>query len=192
MAAKEGLTVPDDELDLNPLIDVITMLIIFFILGGKMSQDVRTEAITVPPTKTATKLDDNGMKRIIINVFGNTQTLTGVPETRMRVGTKEFVNKGNDGEEAYKGYSQLRSLLDAAYDIADREPDPKGTGISLPKIVLEIRADADTQYRVIQEIQQVVTDTIDPNNGMQAKAIDPKTMKAFVNINFTSRIPGRE
>ena len=35
--------IKDDDVDLNPLIDVITLLIVFFILGGKMSSDIRTE-----------------------------------------------------------------------------------------------------------------------------------------------------
>jgi biopolymer transport protein ExbD len=39
---RSALSVSDDaELDLNPLIDVITILIIFFIVGGSMSDSQR-------------------------------------------------------------------------------------------------------------------------------------------------------
>lgn len=184
----------DEELDLNPLIDVITMLIIFFILGGKMSQDIRTEQITVPPTKTATKLEtENGWRRLVVNVFGTTQTVKGEPSMKIKVGTKEYENKGIDD---YSGYIALRSLLDAEYVHEANEnnlmPDPKGTGMMLPKIVIELRADSNTQYRVIQEIQQIITDSINPNDNMKPHQVSPKDLKPFVNINFTSRIPGSE
>lgn len=179
---------PDDDVDLNPLIDVITMLIIFFILGGKMSSDIRTEAITVPPTKTAQAFKSEvGWERLVVNVFGNTQRRESGNELTIMVGQKRFKQKGDD----YTAYQALREILDKAYDRADKFADPKGTGLQLPKVVLEIRADADTQYRVVQEVQQIVADSIDPANKMIPKSHNPITnARPFVNINFTTRLPG--
>ena len=181
----------DDELDLNPLIDVIVMLIIFFILGGKMSSDIRTEQITVPPTKTATKLDqEKGWERLVVNVFGNTQVKGGTTALTIRIGNKEFKSQGLDDYTAYIG---MRNILDKAYDRADKVADSKGTGLQLPKVVLEIRADSDTQYRVVQEVQQIVADSIDPNNQMLPKQhANPAAARPFVNINFTTRLPGEK
>ena len=181
----------DDELDLNPLIDVIVMLIIFFILGGKMSSDIRTEQITVPPTKTATKLDqEKGWERLVVNVFGNTQVKGGTSALTIRIGNKEFKSQGLDDYTAYIG---MRNILDKAYDRADKVADPKGTGLQLPKVVLEIRADSDTQYRVVQEVQQIVADSIDPANQMLPKQhANMAAARPFVNINFTTRSAGEK
>jgi biopolymer transport protein ExbD len=180
--------VKDDDVDLNPLIDVITLLIVFFILGGKMSSDIRTEQITVPPTKTAQAFkQEKDWERLVVNVFGNTQLKKSGNELTIKIGTKEFKQKGDD----YSAYAKMREILDKAYDRAIKYPDPKGTGLQLPKVVLEIRADADTQYRVVQEVQQVVSDSIDPGNQMTPKVHNPITnARPFVNINFTTRLPG--
>ncbi len=187
---RDNLAVQDDDVDLNPLIDVITMLIIFFILGGKMSSDLRTEQITVPPTKTATKLDSEpGWERVVVNVFGTTQLRAGQGKAmqKIKVGTHEWIASGVDD---YSAYAKLRDVLDKTYERAEKIPDSKGTGLLLPKVVVEIRADADTEYRVVQEIQQIVADSIDPNNNMLPKAHTPQEAKPFVNINFTTRLPG--
>lgn len=186
----------DDELDLNPLIDVITMLLVFFIIGGKMSQDVRTEQITVPPTRTAAKLDvPKDWELLIVNVFGNTQVKEGVPETHIRVGKYNYVSRGIDN---YDAYASLRQMLDRVYDAAEKYDDPKGTGMRLPKVTLELRCDVDTQYRVVQEIQQIVADSIDPKpqppqEPMTAKKYTNPAQQAkpFVSINFTSRKPDK-
>ncbi len=186
---QQPLEVKDDEVDLNPLVDVITLLIIFFILGGKMSSDLRTEQITVPPTKTATKLDSEpGWERVVVNVFGSTQVRAGEGKAsqKIKVGTKEWTATGVDD---YSAYAALRDLLDKTYEKAEKIPDSKGTGLLLPKVVLEIRADADTQYRVVQEIQQIVADSIDPSNNMLPVQQTPQEAKPFVNINFTTRLP---
>jgi hypothetical protein len=64
--------------------------------------------------------------------------------------------------------------------------------MKLPKVILEIRADSDTEYRVVQEIQQIATDTIDPSNDMKPNvklALDPTLGKPFVHLNFTTRSP---
>jgi biopolymer transport protein ExbD len=179
----------DEDVDLNPLIDVITMLIIFFILGGRMSSDIRSEQITVPPTKTATDLtaQNKDWQRVVVNLFGDTQRTKGSTHMGIRVGNKEFHSSGVDD---YSSYIGLRALLDSTYDHAERFADPKGTGLQLPKVMLEIRADADTQYRVVQEVQQVVSDSINPSNKMLPSTKSVKDAKPFVNINFTTRLPG--
>ena len=74
------------------------------------------------------------------------------------------------------------------YSVSASARISKNTGFMLPKVVLEIRADADTEYRVVQEIQQVVSDSINPFDGMKPKAIsNPAQAKPFVFLNFTTR-----
>ena len=184
---KTRLHVPVDdiEIDLVPLIDVVFLLLLFFMLCGHITLETRVEQITVPPTKTAEKLEDlPNWERVIVNVFGSTSS-GKPPRNTIRVNNVNYVAEGLDN---YQAYQSLRRVLDAAYDRAEKFPDPKNTGFMLPKVVLEIRADADTEYRVVQEIQQVVSDSINPFDGMKPKAIsNPAQAKPFVFLNFTTR-----
>ena len=183
---KPKLESTETELDMTPMIDLVFLLIIFFILAGKISSERRTEQITVPPTKTATKLDNDKKERVIVNVFGRTKA-GSPPAGSIAVGEKKFLNRGVDD---YSAYVQLRALLDRVYDKADKEPDAKVPGLMLPKVIVEVRADADTEYRMVQEVLQVVTDSIDPSNKMLPKQVAASQMKPFVEINYTTRKPG--
>jgi biopolymer transport protein ExbD len=178
----------DADVDLVPLIDCVFLLLLFFMLCGRMTMDQRTEQITVPPTRTATEVKDpKDFERIVINVFGSTKT-GNPPRNTIRIGNVNYVSSGPENLESYQ---KLRQVLDVAYDRADKIEDPKKSGLMLPKVVLEIRADADTEYRVVQEVQQVVSDSINPFDGMKPKAMtDPKQAKPFVYLNFTTRKPG--
>lgn len=180
--------VDDVEIDLVPMIDVVFLLLLFFMLCGHITLETRVEQITVPPTKTAQKLEDpEKWERIIVNVFGSTSA-GKPPRNTIRVNNVNYVAQGVDNFEAYQ---KLRQVLDQAYDRAEKFPDPKNTGFMLPKVVLEIRADADTEYRVVQEVQQVVSGSINPFDGMKPMAIsNPAQAKPFVFINFTTRSPG--
>lgn len=184
MGAKTQST--ETEIDMTPMIDLVFLLIIFFILAGRISNDMRTEQITVPPTKTAQKLDA-GKERIVINVFGTTKT-GAPPRNSIKVNNTTYTAQGVDD---YTAYQKMREMLDKAYDRADKVPDPKNPALKVPKdVVLEIRADADTEYRVVQEVLQVVCDSVDPFNGMLPKTVPPEQLRPFVAINYTSRRPG--
>jgi biopolymer transport protein ExbD len=177
----------DAEIDLVPMIDCVFLILLFFMLCGRITMDQRTEQITVPPTKTATvPKDPDDYERIVINVFGTTKD-GSPPRNTIRINNANYISSGVDN---YESYQKLRQVLDVAYDRADKYPDPKESGFMLPKVVLEIRADADTEYRVVQEVQQVVSDSINPFDGMKPKAItDPKQAKPFIFLNFTTRKP---
>lgn len=178
----------DADVDLVPLIDCVFLLLLFFMLCGHMSLEQRVEQITVPPTKTAQPLNTpDKWERVVINVFGSTQS-GRPPRNAVRINNVNYTSSGADN---FESYIKLRQVLDVVYDKAEKFEDPKGTKFMLPKVVLEIRADADTEYRVVQEVQQVVSDSINPSDGMKPKAIsDPKQAKPFVFLNFTTRKPG--
>jgi biopolymer transport protein ExbD len=178
-----------DDLDLVPLIDVVFLILLFFILCGRLTLDQRTEQITVPPTKTAVKLKEmNEWERVIVNVFGSTKSGSPPRNTISMPPMQPWVTSGIDD---YTGYQKLRDALNKVHDKAVKYDDPKGSGMRLPKVIVEIRADADTEYRVVQEIQQVLSDTIDPfNNMLPRQGVDPKSLKCFVNVDFTTRLPG--
>ncbi len=178
----------DDHLDLVPLIDVVFLILVFFILCGRLTVDQRTEQITVPPTRTAAKFDTKGWERIVLNVYGSTQNGKPPRNSIALPPRPPWVTAATDD---YTGYQKLREALNSVHDRAEKYDDPKGTGMKLPKVIVEIRADAETEYRVVQEIQQVLSDTIDPSNSMLPRQnVEPKQLKAFVNIDFTTRKPG--
>ncbi len=180
---KISLPQQDDHLDLVPLIDCVFLILLFFMLVGRLSNDQRTEQITVPPTKTAVKFTGSGWGREVINVFGSTQNGDPARNT-IRIGNNDFKQSGTND---YSGYVKLRAILDRIYDKAEKYPDPKVPGLMLPKIIVEVRADSDTEYRVVQEVQQILTDTMDLTNMQPKKNFDPKTLKCFVNLDFTTR-----
>jgi biopolymer transport protein ExbD len=183
-------TFGDAEIDLVPMIDCIFLLLLFFMLCGRITMDQRTEQITVPPTKTATKLKEpQGWTRVIVNVYGTTQEGNNgkTPRNSIQLDKKVWNASGADN---FEGYIGLRAGMDRVYDAAAKYDDPKKSGMKLPKVIVEVRADGDTEYRVVQEIQQVLSDTIDPSNGMQARKNAPvSSLRPFVNIDFTARRP---
>ena len=180
---KLALPQQDDHLDLVPLIDCVFLILLFFMLVGRLSNDQRTEQITVPPTKTAVKFESKDWGREVINVFGSTQNGDPARNT-IRIGNNDFKQSGTND---YSGYVKLRAILDRIYDKAEKYPDVKVPGLMLPKVIIEVRADSDTEYRVVQEIQQILTDTMDLTNMQPKKNFDVKTLKAFVNLDFTTR-----
>lgn len=186
-----------DEVDMTALIDIIFLIIIFFILAGKITSDLRPEKITVPPTKTARDMElPPGWQKVVINVRGDTQTsrIRGKPPFHEIMIGDSAVWRGN-GYSDFGSYQKLRQFLDRVYDAADKYDDPNGTGIRLPMVAVEIRADAETEYRVVQEVQQVMSDTVDPFPDANGKHMLPKKhdspadMKSFVDIRFTSKKP---
>ena len=176
----------DAEVDLVPMIDCIFLLLLFFMLCGRITMDQRVEQISVPPTKTAQEVKNpKEWTRIVVNVFGSTQAGTP-PRNTIRIDNTNYSSLGAD---SYESYIALRRVLDRAYDQATKFPDPKNTGLQLPMIVVEIRADADTEFRVVQEVQQIASDSINPNDSMKPKVATPATMKPFVFLVFTTRKP---
>src|SRR3954464_12379134 len=100
--SKRRLEHADAEIDLVPMIDCIFLLLLFFMLCGRITMDQRTEQITVPPTKTANKFKDpEGWSREIINVFGSTQH-GDPPRNSIRIGTHDWKAQGVNDYTGYK------------------------------------------------------------------------------------------
>ena len=197
MAKRRKMSQADIDLDLTPMIDVIFLLIIFFILAGRITAEISNTKITVPPTKTAEKWEKPPTwEHVKVEVWGNTQEGIGVSEAYhvIKMGLNpEWVSKGSKGAEAFVGYQRMREELDIIFDRAEKYKDPNSP-LMLPQVVIELRSDGDTEYRVVQEIQQVATDTISPfpdeqGHYMNPNKDKPENLKPFVNFQFTTRKP---
>lgn len=182
----------DDDLDLVPMIDCIFLLLLFFMLCGRIAMDQRNEMISVPPTKTSRRSSDNpaGYERVIISIYGRTQDAGAkaaggqIPRNSIKIGDyPPFHTAGT--EKPFDGYIKFRDVLNEIWVKANKEPDSKNPQLQIPKVILELRADSDTEYRVVQEVQQVATDTMDPNKSMTPKM----PQMPFIFIDFTTRPP---
>jgi biopolymer transport protein ExbD len=193
MARKPKVKQGDTDIDMTPMIDIIFLLIIFFILAGRITSELRTNWITVPPTKTAEEIKpppDWG--HMVIEVSGSTTNArAGAMSNTIIFGNQRWqTNELND----FTAYIGLRQALNGVYDRAIKYDDPLGTGMKLPQVELEIRADGDAQYRLVQEVLQVASDSVDPANEMKPKDHAASgglaAAKPFVNIQFTTFKPG--
>ncbi|MCK6488552.1 MAG: biopolymer transporter ExbD [Planctomycetes bacterium] len=174
----------DDHLDLVPLIDCVFLLLLFFMICGRLSTSERSEQITVPPARTATAVDQGlaGWRREIINVSARPAG-DGTRGAVISIGATEMPLQAG-GTEAYQ---RLRAILDRIYDQAEKYDDPRATLVKLPRVIVEVRADGDADYRTVQEVQQVLTDSLDLATMRPRK--DPHHGRPFVNLDFTVRRP---
>lgn len=161
--------IPGDSghLDLVPLIDCIFLILLFFVLAGRLDGDQRPEQITVPPGKTASRLTDpERWSREIIQVGAD-----------VRLGAQRFALDGRD-------WAGLRTALDRIHDRAGKILD-RQTGRMSPQVIVEVRADADAPCGTVQGLQQLLSDTIDPQTGL------PKpSQKPFIHLAFSARHAG--
>ncbi|MBA3709528.1 MAG: biopolymer transporter ExbD [Planctomycetes bacterium] len=178
---KGRLTHADADLDLVPMIDCIFLLLLFFMLCGRISMEERPEQITVPPTKTATT-HAKEWEKAVINVRGG--EAGGVATTTITIGPHVFRSVGNGDHRAY---AQLRAVLDRMYDRAPKYADAKVAGLRLPKVEIEVRADGDADYRVVQELEQVLADCVDAQTLLpRAGAVEQR--RPFVHVGFSARL----
>ncbi len=159
-----------DDLDLVPLIDVVFLILLFFILCGRLSIQERPEQITVPPTRTArvpTQVD-----RVVMNITS---------------GERPLISLGADGTWLDpvdpRTWPAVRERLDRAWDRAGkREHD----GRTVADVVIEIRADTEASYRLVQQAQQVVSDSVDPKDFLPRQ----NPGKPFIHVDLAGRSPG--
>lgn len=171
------LQLTDHEIDLVPLIDCVFLLLLFFMLCGHLSVSERAEQITVPPAQTATEIPPPAdWRHEVINIGGGRADLP----TRFRVG-QTFDSAGLSREE---GLVHLRALLDRIYDFNPTYRDT-ASGLDLPQVMIELRADTEVPWRTIQDVQQVLADSIDPRSGLPKDG----ARRPFIHLHFSARDP---
>jgi biopolymer transport protein ExbD len=150
----------DEHLDLVPLIDCVFLLLLFFMLCGHLTVSERTEQITVPPARTAMN-PRSEPPRVVLNLRRDGIAFAAEAWIAM------------DGPD---GWQAVRHRLDAIWDRAGKGPDGA-------TVVLELRADGDAPWRMVQQFQQVAADVIDPSTSLPRSG----TSRPFRHIDFTVR-----
>ena len=172
----------DTEVDLVPLIDCVFLLLLFFMLCGHISVNNRAEQITVPPAKTAQPINPpQDWRHEIINLGGG-RANDANEAVRIRLG-QAF---DSAGLPPYEGLTRLRALLDQLLTMSPTYRDPT-SGMLLPQVLIELRIDADVPWLAVQEIQQVLADSIVPATGLP-KDINERR-RPFTRIAFSVRDP---
>lgn len=159
-----------DELDLVPLIDVCFLILLFFILCGRLSIQERSEQVTVPPTRTARAPVQ--AERIVLSITG---------------GALPRIALGADGAWMEAGdprtWPAVRAVLDRAWERAGkREAD----GRTIADAMIEIRADAEAPFRLVQQAQQVASDSVDPASFLPRD----RPLRPFAQVDLTGSDPG--
>ncbi|GDY11249.1 hypothetical protein LBMAG53_01260 [Planctomycetota bacterium] len=188
----------DGHLDLVPLIDCVFLILLFFMLVGRISVEQRHEQITVPPTRSGQVPPPLGANwiRVVVNVFGSTAA-GNIPRNAIAWNSDQPWISSGQNEQDFVGYQKLRDKLDLVYDRSRTFDDPNGAKapgggvLQLPSVIVEVRADADTEYRVVQDIQMLLVDSVNPRPDQSGASMQPKVpQKPFVNLEFTTRKPG--
>jgi biopolymer transport protein ExbD len=152
------------EIDLVPLIDCVFLILLFFLLCGRLSNDQRPEQITVPPARSVQK-SPGVMERVVIS---------------MRGGEVPAIRFGSDPQwiDLRAGWSAVDRRLDAIWNrAAKRQID----GQQVAEAVLELRADGDAPYNLIQILQQIASGSID------AQSLMPRAGgRAFRHLDFAA------
>jgi biopolymer transport protein ExbD len=165
----------DEEIDLVPLIDCVFLILLFFMLCGQLTTNDRVEQISVPPAKTAKKIElDQPWRHEVLNIGGGPVSAP----VRIRCGTV-FDSAGLSEVE---GHQRLRRLLDQLYDSSPT--DPRSAHADRPAVVIELRADSDVPWRTMQTVQQLLADSIDPLTGLPSTS---NNRKSFTELLFSTR-----
>jgi biopolymer transport protein ExbD len=168
---------PDAEVDLVPLIDCVFLLLLFFMLVGRITLSERGDQVTVPPAKTGNSIPPPGdWQRVVISLA----PADGEAPAVVQLADQRFAARsGADG------WGGLRALLDRIHDHARafRGAD----GIERRAVVVEVRADAEAGYRAVQELQQILSDGIDPTTMQPRTAMAGR--RPLVDLEFTVRRP---
>lgn len=167
----------DHEVDLVPLIDVVFLLLLFFMLCGHLTVTDRVEQISVPPATTARVIiPPDQWRHEVINLGGGRAD----QPVRIRVGQ----TLDSTGLSHSDGLTRLRTLLDRLHAFSDTYLD-EASGLQLPQVIIELRADTDVPWGTVQEVEQVLADNIVPATGLPKEG----QRRPFVHLTFSARDP---
>ena len=157
------------ELDLVPLVDCVFLILLFFILCGRLTIDGQSEQVTVPPARSA-HTRPPATERIVINLKAGERPAVS------------FVG-GSGWIDLAGGWTPVRQRLDAIWNAAGKR---SSDGHQVADVTLEVRADEELPYRLVQEFQQIAADTVDPATLAPGRA----AQRSCANVDFAVVPPG--
>jgi len=139
----------DMEMDMTPMIDVVFLLIIFFMVITDLSQqDLEELEMAVAKNAVPDKPDPKAPPRPILNVKH-----TGVMILKRNTYFDPEVDKGP------KKYQRLRDQLYLIAQQMKKAPIEPGASRMVPDDPLMIRVDASTDFKYVQDIMKECGDT---------------------------------
>lgn len=131
----------DMEMNMTPMIDVVFLLIIFFmIITDLTQQDLEDLQL---PTATSASEDKPDPKHV--------RPILNIPQSgRIVIKKEEFYNPETDGQDLIR---LQRYLVDQA-GLMPKKMDPE-VGQKLPDNPIMIRADMHTEFKYIQRVMEV-------------------------------------
>ena len=129
------------EMDMTPMIDVVFLLIIFFMIITDLTQQ-DLEELKLPPARAA--IEDKPDPKVV-------RPIINIPQSgRMIVKREEKYNPETDGDDM----SRLERYLADVSALMPHKMDPD-IGVLLPDNPLMIRADMNTEFKYIQRIMEI-------------------------------------
>jgi biopolymer transport protein ExbD len=145
---------PEAEIDMTPMIDIVFLLIIFFMVVSDIAA-LDMEELTLPfadrATKPAENLDPIENPPLTINVpVGKSVDKEEFADNTVKIsGRAYFIGKG----DPLAGMMRLEEFLKIEAEAAAREDPPADNpGLRSSKLRVLVRADQDTQFKNVQAV----------------------------------------
>ncbi len=135
----------DMKMDMTPMIDVVFLLIIFFMIITDMTQkDLEELELPMAITAVEDKPDPDKLRPII-----------NIPHTgRIIVRQVDMYNPESDDGKP-EPYAEVKRFLATAAELMPQEPLAEGSSIMLPDDPLLVRADESTLFKHIQKVLEL-------------------------------------
>ncbi|MFT7679955.1 MAG: biopolymer transport protein ExbD [Planctomycetota bacterium] len=136
----------DMEMDMTPMIDVVFLLIIFFMIISDMSQK-DLEELTLPVATTATE-DKPDPKEI--------RPVVNIPHSGAIITKRKTYYLPETHDKLADPYHEVKRLLSlAASSMPTKGLNEDGSGPQVPDNPLLIRADSSTPFKHLQKVMEV-------------------------------------
>jgi|TARA_B110000211_G_scaffold230863_1_gene291277 biopolymer transport protein ExbD len=133
------------EMDMTPMIDVVFLLIIFFMIITDMSQK-DLEELELPIAAKATEdKPDPDENRPILNI----------PHTGVIIVRREPLYNPELDDGKPEPYAEVKRYLSTAAEMMPQEPLAEGSSVMLPDDPLLVRADESTLFKHIQKVLEL-------------------------------------
>lgn len=145
MAKRESKLVSKIDINMTPMIDVVFLLIIFFMIITDMTQQ-DLEELQLPIAETATEDKPNPDER---------RPIVNIPHTGKIIVKRETYYDPERDDGKSEPYGEVKRYLATAAEMMPKEPLSEGASVMLPDEPLLIRADESTAFKHVQKVMEI-------------------------------------